>query len=194
LVDYEARELRGSGLSHVLAGFGEAVDLRGRGTHHHGRQVAKKDTAGLDRDKVADTHGRIGIEPDGDRIRGDTEDEIEQHADAGSDKPRSLNVLHSIHELSNLAGCNQIHDKAEKREADEDGSAARALMVVAACGLRVNARLWGCCIGRINHSAPTRSLESYIPIVRLMMRNMRVVVAQKRIQSIPATIKELSTC
>mgnify|MGYP000302607923 CR=1 FL=1 len=60
LIHDKARELRGTGLADVLACLGQAVDLGRRGTHHHGRQVAKEDTARLDRDQVANATGELG--------------------------------------------------------------------------------------------------------------------------------------
>ena len=76
LIHDKAGELRGTRFAHILAGFGQAIDLGRRGAHHHGRQVAKEDTARLDRNEVANADRRIGIEPDGDRVRHDAKKQV----------------------------------------------------------------------------------------------------------------------
>ena len=87
LVHDKTRELRGAGLAHVLAGLGQAIDLSRGGAHHHGRQVAKEDATRLDRDQVADADGRIGIEPDGDRIGHNAKEQIHEHAKTRDKEP-----------------------------------------------------------------------------------------------------------
>lgn len=82
LVHDKAGELRGTRFAHVLAGFGKAVNLSRRRAHHHGCQVAKEDAARLDRNEVADADGRIGVEPNGDRVRHDAKNEIQKHTKA----------------------------------------------------------------------------------------------------------------
>lgn len=87
LVHDKTRELRGAGLAHVLARLGQAVDLGGSRAHHHGRQVAKEDATRLDRDQVADADGRIGIEPDGDRIGHNAKEQVHEHAKTRDNEP-----------------------------------------------------------------------------------------------------------
>ena len=154
LIHDKARELRGTGLADILACLGQAVNLGGRRAHHHGRQVAKEDTARLDRDQVANTDGRIGIEPDGDRIGNDAKEQVQEHAKACSNEPRRLNARHGSPELSHLTGHNQINDIANQYDADKNGTAACTLVVIAARGLNLDLGL-RCMLRGLRHEAPS---------------------------------------
>ena len=154
LIHDKARELRGTGLANVLACLGQAVDLGRRGTHHHGRQVAKEDTARLDRDQVANADGRIGIEPDGDRIGNDAKEQVQEHAKACSNEPRGLDARHGGPELSHLTGHDQIDDIANQHDADKNGTATCTLVVIAARGLNLDLGL-RCMLRGLLHEAPS---------------------------------------
>ena len=165
LIHDKAGELRGSGLANVLAGFGQAVDLGRRGTHHHGRQVAKEDAARLDRDEVANTDGRIGIEPHSDRVGHDAKNQIQEHAKARDKKPRHLNARHGGPELPHLTGHNQIDDIAHQHDADENSAAACALVVIAARDLNLDLGL-GCMLRGLRHVAPSnrQNIFDIVPV------------------------------
>ena len=162
LIDDETRELNGARLAHVLPRLREAVDLCRGGPHHHGRQVTEEDAARLNRDKVTDTDRRCRIEPNGDGIRSDAEDEVQQHAQARKGKPSALDRAHSLPELGDLPGYNEIHDIEDEHEADEDRAAARSLVVIATGGLCGNFRLLRKLMRRIRHgSTSARKRPSY---------------------------------
>ena len=154
LVDDKTRKLRRAGLAHIKAGPGQAIDLRRRGSNHHRRQVAKEDAARLDRDKVADTDGRLRIDPYGNSVGNNAKKQVHQHAQACDDEPRSLNGRHSGPELSHLPGYNQIDDVAHQHDADKNCAAARALAVIAARNLNLNLGLVRMLRG-LNHEAPS---------------------------------------
>ena len=156
LVHDKARELRGSGLADVLARLGQAVDLGGSRAHHHRRQVAKEDSTRLDRDQVADADGRIGIEPDGDRIGHNAKEQVQEHAEARSGKPGRLDARHSGPELPHLPGYHQIDDITHQHDADKDGAAACALIVISARGLNLNLGLRRMLRG-LRHETPSNS-------------------------------------
>ena len=161
LVHDKARELRGTRLAHVLAGFGQAVNLGRRRAHHHRRQIAKEDAARLDRNEVADADGRIGVEPNGDRVRHDAKNKIQKHTKACSEEPGHLDTGHSGPKLPHLPGHDQIDDVADQHNANEDGAATRALVVIAARNLDLG--LWAMLRG-LRHEAPS-DRQSIWPIV-----------------------------
>ena len=154
LVDDKTRKLRRAGLAHIEAGPGQAIDLRRRGSDHHGRKVAKEDAARLDRDKVANTDGRLRIDPYGNSVGDNAKNQVHQHAQTCSDEPWGLNGRHGGPELPHLPGYNQIDDVAHQHDADENSAATRALGVIAARDLNLNLGLMRMLRG-LNHEAPS---------------------------------------
>ena len=154
LVHDESRELRGAGLSHVLSCLGQTVNLSRRGAHHHGREIAKKDARGLDGNKIANTHRRIGIEPHGNRVSKDTEDEVQEHEEAGNEEPAALHRRHGAPKLRHLSRDHQIDDIGDEDNADEDGATTRGFGVVAAGNLNVNLRMRSFVLKGPRHGSP----------------------------------------
>ena len=139
-----------------MARFGQTVDLGGSRAHHHGREVAKEDATRLDRDQVADADGRIRIEPNGDRIGHNAKEQIHEHAKTRDNEPWRLDARHSGPELPHLPGYHQIDDITHQHDADKDGAAACALIVISARGLNLDLGL-RCMLRGLRHETPSNS-------------------------------------
>ena len=126
----EARELRGRSLAHVEAGAREAVDLRGDRARHHGREVAEEDAGGLHAHEVAHADGRVVIEPHGDDVGEDAEDEVAHVAEAGVEDPATVDVLERVDKLGHLSRDDEEDDVDAKHAEDEEGALAGLLLVL----------------------------------------------------------------
>ena len=126
----EARELCGRGLAHVEAGAREAIDLRGDRARHHGCEVAEEDAGGFHAHEVAHANGRVVIEPHGDDVGEDAEDEVAHVAEAGVEDPATVNVLERVDELGHLAREDEEDDVGTEHAEDEEGALASLLLVL----------------------------------------------------------------
>ena len=77
------------------------------------------------------------VEPYGDDIGKDAEDEIAKIAEAGKDDPARIDVIKRIDELCHLPSKNEEEYVDDKDTEDEQGSLARLLLVLLLGGVRL---------------------------------------------------------
>ena len=135
----EASELRGRGRANGEAGLCELVDLRGKRTHLHGREVTKEVARRLDGHEVAKAHWGVVVQIDRRDIGERAEQEVQAHADNRPHEPSHLEVGERRDTPVNLAGEEQERHIGAKDKADELG-AARGLLLIRIGGLLLRCR------------------------------------------------------